>query len=150
MPLPPVIPRSEATRDPFRRHRLDRQTRSAEGSFAAREIRPDDEGFVILRPTIPMDRRKFLKHAATLPALPALAPLIAKISPRQKTAATAAKPFRRVRPSDPDWPTPAMWDSLKKQVGGRLIPVADPLAPCKPSPADATCTTRLADLKNPF
>src|SRR6476469_3265732 len=114
MPLPPVIPRSEATRDPFRRHRLDRQTRSAEGSFAAREIRPDDEGFVILRPTIPMDRRKFLKHAATLPALPALAPLIAKVSPAQKTAATASAraAFRRVRPSDPDWPSPARWDAL--------------------------------------
>jgi hypothetical protein len=70
-----------------------------------------------------MNRRKFLKHAATVPALPALAPLIGKLPfvPAQKAAA-AAKPFRRVRPSDPDWPTPAMWDALKKQVGGRLIP----------------------------
>ena len=101
-----------------------------------------------------MDRRKFLKHAATLPALPALAPLIAKISPAQKAAATASAKgaFRRVRPSDPDWPTPAMWDSLKKQVGGRLIPVADPLAPCKtsPTPNSPACATRLDELKNPF
>jgi len=106
-----------------------------------------------------MNRRKFLKYAATLPAIPALAPLIATISPaaRPILAAAPAKPFRRVRPSDPDWPTPAQWDALKKQVGGRLISVADPLAPCSPESAatpssspTAACAARLDELKNPF
>src|SRR4029079_9668110 len=104
---------------------------------------------------IPMNRRKFLKHAATVPALPALAPLIASLpSARTQKASSAAGtvtwPFRRVRPSHTDWPSPAMWDALKKQVGGRLVPVADPLAPCKASPAEPACATRLDELKNPF
>jgi FAD/FMN-containing dehydrogenase len=97
-----------------------------------------------------MNRRKFLKRVAALPALPALAPLLAKIKPAQKAtpaAKLAAKSFRRVRPSDPGWPTTAQWDSLKKQVGGRLIPVADPFAPCKAASSPA-CTERMAELKN--
>ena len=98
-----------------------------------------------------MNRRKFLKHAASLPALPALAPLLGKIGPQSKATPTAKPGFRRVRPSDPDWPTPAMWDALKKQVGGRLVPVADPFAPCKSVPAGSpVCTERMAELKNPF
>src|SRR5690242_16552250 len=99
-----------------------------------------------------MNRRKFLKHAASFPVLPALAPLLAKISPQQISTPTAGRSaFRRVRPSDPGWPTAAQWDALKNQVGGRLIPVTDPLAPCKSSPASsAACVDRMAELKNPF
>jgi FAD/FMN-containing dehydrogenase len=97
-----------------------------------------------------MDRRKFLKHAATLPALPALAPLLGKLAPKP-TPAASARPFRRIRPADPGWPTAAQWDALKRQVGGRLIPVADPFGPCKSAPASsAACTERMAELKNQF
>jgi len=39
---------------------------------------------------------------------------------------------------------------LKQQVGGRLIPVADPFAPCKSAPSSPACATRLDELKNPF
>jgi len=100
-----------------------------------------------------MNRRQFLKHAAMVPALPALSPLIAKTPAHPKTAgaAGARAAFRRVRPSDPGWPTAAQWDALKSQVGGRLISVTDPFAPCKTSPASsAACVDRMAELKNPF
>ena len=36
--------------------------------------------------------------------------------------------FRRVRPSDPDWPNAARWEELNRDVGGRLIKVQSPLA----------------------
>ncbi len=101
-----------------------------------------------------MNRRKFLKHAATVPALPALSPLLARLSPAGKPKATPAAggttPFRRVRLSDPDWPSSAKWDALKKQVGGRLVPAADPFAPCNPTPSSAACEARMAELKNPY
>ncbi|HEY1251077.1 MAG TPA: FAD-dependent oxidoreductase [Thermoanaerobaculia bacterium] len=90
-----------------------------------------------------MNRREFLKHAASLPALPALSPLLNAMAPSAKT-------FRRVRPADPDWPSAAAWDALKEKVGGRLIPVADPLSPCRPVPSSPACAARLDDLKNPF
>src|SRR5262249_42091374 len=95
-----------------------------------------------------MNRRKFLKQVA---ALPAFSPFF-RIAPAQKAAMKAAdtKRFRRVRPSDKAWRAPGMGDGLKKQVGGRLVPVADPLAPCKPAPSSPACATRLDELKNPF
>jgi FAD/FMN-containing dehydrogenase len=55
-----------------------------------------------------------------------------------------------VRPTDDAWPSPAAWETLKQQVGGRLIPVVSPLAPCVSSPGTAACTARLAEFKNPY
>jgi len=93
-----------------------------------------------------MNRRNFLQRLAAAPAFFRLSPLLRRFAPQ-----TAAKPFRRVRPADPDWPSAAMWDKLKEQVGGRLIPVADPFAPCKAVPESSTaCAERMADLKNQF
>jgi hypothetical protein len=57
---------------------------------------------------------------------------------------------RRVRPSDPSWPTAANWEKLKRQVGGRLIPVSSPLAPCKDAPGSAACASRIEEMKNPY
>lgn len=98
-----------------------------------------------------MNRRKFLKHAATAPAL---APLISTLSPAAQPnptrGAEGAAVFRRVRPSDPDWPSPAQWDALKRQVGGRLIPVTDPFAPCKSAPSSPACAARMEELKNQY
>jgi hypothetical protein len=37
----------------------------------------------------------------------------------------------RVRPGDPRWPSPAMWENLNRAVGGRLIKVRPLLAPCE-------------------
>ncbi|HEY7111607.1 MAG TPA: FAD-binding protein [Thermoanaerobaculia bacterium] len=92
-----------------------------------------------------MNRRNFLRRAAALPFFPALSPILARLAPQ-----SAKKRFRRVRPTDPDWPSPERWAHLREQVGGRLVPVTSPLAPCKDAPGDAACAARLEELKNPW
>jgi len=91
-----------------------------------------------------MNRRKFLKRVAALPALPALSPLLDKLFP------TASPAFRRVRPGDPGWPSSEAWEALRQRVGGRLVSVASPLAPCVGAPGSAACTARLAEMQNPY
>ncbi len=91
-----------------------------------------------------MNRRNFLKRVGSIPAFSFLSPLLSKLSP------AAPKPFRRVRPSDPDWPSAEKWGRLREQVGGRLIPVTSPLGPCKDSPGTAACAARLEELQNPY
>src|SRR5262245_16758110 len=73
-----------------------------------------------------MNRRTFLQRLASLPALGGLRSAF----PGWATPPETPAPFRRVRPSDSDWPSSAKWETLKQKVGGRLIPVASPLAPC--------------------
>jgi hypothetical protein len=55
-------------------------------------------------------RRRFLKVAGSVTLLPLLG--------SEVPAAFAAAPVRRVRPSDPAWPGPALWEELNQQVGG--------------------------------
>ena len=73
-----------------------------------------------------MNKRNFLKAAATLPLLPAL------FSPGVSLAfgeeGPLALPRARVRPGDPRWPTPVAWDELKQAVGGRLLKLESPFA----------------------
>ena len=95
-----------------------------------------------------MNRRKFLKHAAGIPVLPALSPLLAKLGLETPKAASS-KSFRRVRPAESDWPSPEKWARLREQVGGRLIPVTSPLAPCKDAPGSAGCAAQ-RNIKNPW
>ena len=90
-----------------------------------------------------MNRRRFLRRLAAIPALPAFSPLLARLYP-------AVSPFSRVRPTDAAWPSAASWEKLKEQVGSRLIPVPSLLAPCKDAPASAACATRIKDLGNPY
>src|ERR1043165_1935053 len=92
-----------------------------------------------------MNRRHFVKSVAKATALPICA------SPFLSTAAKGAtRPFSRVRPSDPGWPSAASWEKLKQQVGGRLIPVTSPLAPCKDAPGSAAAAARLEEMRNPY
>ncbi|MGA8758178.1 MAG: hypothetical protein WB611_17965, partial [Stellaceae bacterium] len=62
-----------------------------------------------------------------------------------RLAAVAAVPpgrgSSRVRPGDPDWPSPAEWDGLRQRVGGRLIAVPLPLQPCREAPIGVACRT---------
>ena len=95
-----------------------------------------------------MNRRKFLKRAAALPAWSALSPLLSRIFP--KTAPAPAAPFRRVRPGDPGWPSAAEWKTLEQKVGGRLLPAPSPLAPCLDAPGSAACASRLQEMQNPY
>jgi FAD/FMN-containing dehydrogenase len=92
-----------------------------------------------------MNRRTFLQRLASLPALSGARSLLPAW-----TAPASPTPFRRVRPSDPDWPAPAAWDALRQKVGGRLLPVASPLAPCTTGPDGPACAARLEELKNPY
>jgi len=62
----------------------------------------------------------------------------------------AGKPFRRRRPSDADWPSPAAWKRLHDEVEGRLIPVEFPITPCMADVDGAACQALLANVKNPY
>ena len=59
-----------------------------------------------------MKRRRFLKVAGSATLLPLLGSHV--------PATSVAAPARRVRPSDPAWPGPALWEQLNQQVGGQL------------------------------
>ena len=85
-----------------------------------------------------------MNRRATLKAL--LAATFMPIWPRRANAST---PFRRRRPSDPDWPSQAAWKQLDAAVGGNLIPVVFPLAAFGDDASNAA--KQLArDLKNPY
>ena len=94
-----------------------------------------------------MKRRSFLKGIASVP-------LVTWTSRKARAFAelfpTAALPFRRVRPSDPDWPSAASWQRLKQQVGGQLSPVEFPLAACQSSFDSAACQAVVKNIKNPY
>ena len=61
-----------------------------------------------------------------------------------------ASPLRRVRPSDATWPSVTEWEKLKKNVGGRLWPVKDPLSACRKNTKSKACFEALSLMKNPF
>lgn len=86
-----------------------------------------------------MNRRQFLKGsmAASFMALP----------PRGGFANT---PIRRVRPSDPGWPSKEAWKRLDDAVGGNLIAIDFPINACLSSPQSADCKALFADVKNPY
>ncbi len=94
-----------------------------------------------------MDRRHFLRQAATASLLPVLdSHLLARASSEQPTGALRS----RVRPGDRGWPTPAQWDELRHAVGGRLIAVQSPLSACLKDPDTAASKAVLSELRNPF
>jgi FAD/FMN-containing dehydrogenase len=75
----------------------------------------------------------------------------AALLPMSDVPALAAPPMmRRVRPGDPDWPSPTMWEQLNQVIGGRLIKVKPLLAPCEPQPNSAACNAVLLNLRNPY
>jgi len=58
--------------------------------------------------------------------------------------------MRRVRPSDPGWPSKAAWKRLDDAVGGNLTPVDFPINACTSSPDSADCKELFTNLKNPY
>jgi FAD/FMN-containing dehydrogenase len=86
-----------------------------------------------------MDRRAFLK-ASSAASLMGLWPRNLHASPR----------IRRVRPSDPGWPSKQLWSRLNDDVGGNLIPVDFPLNACMSSADNADCKALFANIKNPY
>ena len=93
-------------------------------------------------------RRSFLKQLAAIPFVQLLWPRISTAA--QAVVSPAGSSFRRVRPSDPSWPTAAAWEKLKSDVGGHLIKVESPLATCMSTPDAGTCEAVFELLKNPY
>ncbi len=88
-----------------------------------------------------------LPRRAVLHSLGAVAVLV-PISSAHTLAAPPVMP--RVRPGDPDWPSPAMWEQLNRAVGGRLIQVKPLLAACEQQPNSAACNAVLLNLRDPY
>ena len=95
-----------------------------------------------------MNRRIFLKYVRSIPVLSVVWSYLTTLA--GAGAPVAVPSVRRVRPSDPSWPTAASWEKLKQQVGGQLIAVSSPLAPCMDAPDSAACATRVEEMKNPY
>jgi FAD/FMN-containing dehydrogenase len=86
-----------------------------------------------------MKKRDFLRTMGSAAA--AFIPL--------QTALAAPAAWRRVRPGDAAWPSPRAWDTLRKQVGGRLAPVRSPLAACAVA-GSVDGAAVFESLKNPY
>ncbi|HYL01882.1 MAG TPA: FAD-binding oxidoreductase [Steroidobacteraceae bacterium] len=90
-----------------------------------------------------MRRRTLLKGAAALPLLALASPLPAAKRPGRT-------PLRRVRPSDPGWPSASAWRKLDEAVGGNLLAVQSLFAPCGKEPGGAACREVVANIRSPF
>ncbi len=91
-----------------------------------------------------MKRRDVLKTAIAVPLLTGL------LSGGWKSAFAATASRSRVRPGNPGWPSPADWDRLKVDVGGRLLKLESPFAGCTATPMSAACSEALQHIKNPY
>ena len=90
-----------------------------------------------------MHRRSLLKRLLAVALAPAF-------WPRSAARAAIPKAIRRVRPSDPEWPSAANWRKLKDAVGGRLVKVESPLDACAAVPKSAASADLFKSLRNPF
>jgi FAD/FMN-containing dehydrogenase len=95
-----------------------------------------------------MNRRSFFRRLASLRLLPFLWRGSANAS--QAAVKVTGSPARRVRPSDPAWPTAESWEKLNQEVGGHLIRVESPLAACSNGPDSSSCQEVLKNLQNPY
>ena len=91
-----------------------------------------------------MQRRRLLQGLTALPLLAIPASLLSAAS--RFTRAT----LRRLRPTDPAWPTAAQWQTLNDAVGGNLIKVQALFSTCESEPGDAACKDVIANIRNPF
>jgi len=92
-----------------------------------------------------LKRRDFLKAVAALPLVP-----LACAPAARPSAGGAPTPFRRVRPSDPGWPSESDWRALNAAVHDRLIRVESPLDACRADPDGAACAEVFKEFKNPY
>ncbi|MGE0310297.1 MAG: FAD-binding protein [Lautropia sp.] len=95
-------------------------------------------------------RRRWLKRAAALP----LGGVAARLGTAHADASAAEPPgaarLPRVRPSDPDWPSPALWAGLRARVGDALVRVDTPWDACRAHPEGDTCRALLRSPQNPY
>jgi hypothetical protein len=92
-------------------------------------------------------RRDLLRGAAAIVVLPvSCGPSMTSL----ETSGGLRVRARRVRPGDPAWPSAASWNRLNRDVGGRLILVESPLAPCQATPGSPACAEVVRRLTNPY
>jgi FAD/FMN-containing dehydrogenase len=89
-----------------------------------------------------MRRRSFLKGMA--------ASGLKFVLPRGLLAGSGRSVMRRVRPSDPQWPSAASWVKLSAAVGGNLIQPQALFAACQRDPNGVACAGVLENMRNPF
>ncbi|MDE2496608.1 MAG: FAD-binding protein, partial [Xanthomonadaceae bacterium] len=95
-----------------------------------------------------MKRRALLKWMAGAPAFGVLFGSLPEAV--WAKAAAAARTLRRVRPDEPGWPPAGEWESLNRQVGGRLMKLSDPLAACRADPSGKACADFFTQIRNPY
>jgi len=95
-----------------------------------------------------MKRRHLLHTAATLPLLSSGFAFLS--APTNAAKASAPRTIRRVKPSDPSWPSAASWTKLKEEVGGNLIEVRPMFESCATEPNRAACREATQYVKNPY
>src|SRR5260370_10290907 len=88
-----------------------------------------------------MDRRSFLKGTRGLPSAPGAA---------WGQAAPTSAGVCVVRPGQRGWQSEGSWDSLDRNVAGRLIKVQSSLGVCQDSPSGTACRDVFKGLKNPY
>lgn len=96
-----------------------------------------------------MRRREWLKAAAVGPFLPAALNSLAGPAARADDSAPT-EPLARVRPGDPDWPSDARWEELRRRVEGRLLKLESPLDVCRDEPDSDACRAFFKSIRNPF
>ncbi|MEO8853429.1 MAG: FAD-dependent oxidoreductase, partial [Ginsengibacter sp.] len=92
-------------------------------------------------------RRKFLKATFVLSAIALMPRALFAFS---KDLVSIKKRLTRVRPGDPEWPSPEKWQRLKNSLQGNLIKVESPLNACHINPAGNQCAEVFKELKNPY
>lgn len=91
-----------------------------------------------------MRRRSLLRAAAALPLMSGVSlPLVLPTG-------ASGQVRRRVRPSDPGWPSPSAWQALTERVGGNLLEVRPLFAGCEAAPGSEACREALEGISNPF
>lgn len=93
-----------------------------------------------------MTRRDLLKKAGALPLLP-LAGSAVGASP---FGSAAGRTDKRVRPTDPDWPSLREWENLRGRLRGQLVKIESPFRACVNTPPNAACDVLFKELKNPY
>ncbi|HEX3143080.1 MAG TPA: FAD-binding oxidoreductase [Pyrinomonadaceae bacterium] len=91
-----------------------------------------------------MNRRSLLKGIAMS--------LVSSVAWRNLPIVAKAKSLlgRRVRPSDPHWPSASSWEKLSQAVEGNLLRPQALLAPCAAEPNGVACADVTKNLRNPF
>jgi FAD/FMN-containing dehydrogenase len=90
-----------------------------------------------------MNRRRLLKILGSFP-------LAKSLLAGSASAGEASRPFSRVRPGDPAWPSDESWEELNRRVERRLIKVSFPLSGCIDAPPSEACAAVFKQLKNPY